>query len=386
MRKCYLVTVLIFISMFQLHPPVTASAFNPEKPTVIAMSPDGSMTALAFAPESYGTFRLRKLRKGTPPDALKGIGKISFYMTGESDGQWSSMPSGELKNPAVTGIITMQFFRQGKQIAFKAIDGSITIYNIDTATRRVFWTRDHRKKQGLFSNQAFALSPDNTYLVTPDGRNGILLLKTIDGSEMHHVACGENRVVSVAIDPTGHLTAVSDTSGTITVWSLPDLKPRYTFQSKATRMQKYCALTFSSDGAKLAASYGKGTVLVYDMKNGEQIYRKVVNAFSFTLNRMNILFHPQDPELLAFQFQDSNGSLFEMVNVTKGKNGKTVQTSQATRTAGNFCITPDGYFLVVAAWGRHIFGNAEKLIALTPSNIDLYFLRIKAFNGVSNTD
>ncbi len=365
--------------LFQLFIPLYAgNFFNPDIPTALAMSPDGTMTAVAFSPRNYKSSRLRKLKKGISPESLGKTGKITLYATGESDGDWSSMYTGELNNPATTGIIAIAFPDRNRLI-WKAIDGGITIYDMEQGTRRIIRTGDIRKNHALFSSQAFALTPDGSCLISPDGGNGIIMFNTRSGKEIRHRGCGKRRIVTVATDPTGKLAAVSTDKGSISVWRLPGWSPLYQFQSKTTRMQRFCSLSFSGNGQVLAASYGKGSLLLLDMKNGTVIEKKRIVLFSAGLKEMTVRFSTVATNYLVCQFEDDDGSLFKVIDLSKGKGGKTVQRSSGALTADNFAITPDGRAIVMAAWGRHVFGNASKAIARSIDQVDLYFIRIRKF-------
>jgi WD40 repeat protein len=351
---------------------------NPNIPTALAMSPDGTLTAVAFSPQNYKAYKLRKLQKGASLENIGRTGRIAIYATGESDGEWSSMYTGELKDPAATGIISLAF-PDRNTIAWKAIDGSITLYDMEHGTRRLFRTGDIRKNRSLYTAQAFALTPDGNRLITPDGGNGIAIFNTGTGQEIIHKGCGKRRIVTVAVASTGKLAAVSTDKGSISIWKLPDWTPLFQFQSKTTLMQRFCSLSFSRNGQILAASYGKGTLLLLDMKNGSVIEKKRVLLFSAGLKEMTVAFSPVADNYVICQFEDDKGSLFKVVDLTKRKTGKTVQRSRGALTADNFTITPDGRYVVMAAWGRHILGDASKAIARSMEQVDLYFIKIKAF-------
>ena len=94
---------------------------------------------------------------------------------------------------------------------------------------------------------------------------------------------------------------------------------------------------------------------------------------------MTVAFSPVADNYVICQFEDDKGSLFKVVDLTKRKTGKTVQKSRGALTADNFTITPDGRYVVMAAWGRHILGDASKAIARSMEQVDLYFIKMKAF-------
>ena len=373
--KSFSFIVLSFCFAFQLF---AGSLFNPDIPTAVAMSPDGTLTAVAFSPQNYKLSKLRKLRKGRPLDSIGKTGRIALYATGESDGEWSSMYTGELKNPAGTGIIALGFLDRDR-IAWKAIDGSITLYNMEHGTCRVIRTGDMRTSRSLFSSQAFALTPDGNRIITPDGGNGIAIIDSHTGRELIHKGCDKQRIVSVAVSPTGEIAAVSTDKGRISVWKLPDWTPLYQFKSKTTLMQRFCALSFSRNGLLLAATYGKGSLLLLDMKSGSVLLKKRVYLFSAGLKEMTMAFSPAADNYLICQFEDDDGSLFKVIDLSKRKTGKTVQRSRGALTADNFAVTPDGRYVVMAAWGRHVLGDASRAIARSMDQVDLYFIRIKTF-------
>jgi len=332
--KSFSFIVLSFCFAFQLF---AGSLFNPDIPTAVAMSPDGTLTAVAFSPQNYKLSKLRKLRKGRPLDSIGKTGRIALYATGESDGEWSSMYTGELKNPAGTGIIALGFLDRDR-IAWKAIDG-----------------------------------------ITPDGGNGIAIIDSHTGRELIHKGCDKQRIVSVAVSPTGEIAAVSTDKGRISVWKLPGWTPLYQFKSKTTLMQRFCALSFSRNGLLLAATYGKGSLLLLDMKSGSVLLKKRVYLFSAGLKEMTMAFSPAADNYLICQFEDDDGSLFKVIDLSKRKTGKTVQRSRGALTADNFAVTPDGRYVVMAAWGRHVLGDASRAIARSMDQVDLYFIRIKTF-------
>ncbi|NOZ12682.1 MAG: WD40 repeat domain-containing protein [Acidobacteria bacterium] len=352
--------------------------FNPEIPAALAMSPDGTLTAVAFSPQNYKISKLRKIRKGIPLDSIGKTGRIALYATGESDGDWSSMYTGELKNPAATGIIALGFPDRNR-IVWKAIDGSITLYNMENGTRRIIRTGDIRGSRPLFSSQAFALTPDGNRIISPDGGNGIVIFDTHTGRELIRKGCGKRRVVSVAVSLSGEIAAISTDKGRISVWKLPGWTPLYQFQSRTTLTQRFCSLSFSRNSQILAATYGKGALLLLDMKTGSVLLKKRVYLFSAGLKEMTLAFSPAADNYLICQFEDDEGSLFKTIDLSKRKTGKTVQRNRGALTAGNFAVTPDGRCIVMAAWGRHVFGNASKTIARTMDQVDLYFIPIKKF-------
>ena len=226
---------------------------NPDIPTVIAVSQDGTMAAVAFAPEDFGKGRLKKLIKGRDPGNIKPCGSLAFYMIGESENQWSAMPTGTIEDPAITGIITMHFIPGTRCLATKTIDGNIQIRNEGGATQTVIYTGDMRNKLPLFSNQAFHLTPDGTTVISPNGASELVFYSLADGTETGRIPMGMARITTVCVDPTGRYVAASDEDGNIGVWELGTHILKYKYTSKTTRMQKYCSLGFSADGNRFGA-------------------------------------------------------------------------------------------------------------------------------------
>jgi len=364
---------LVLVFCFSSFTAFAGLVFNPDIPTVIAVSPDGTMAAVAFAPEDFGKGRLKKLVKGKSPARIKPCGSLTLYMIGESDNQWSAMTTGQLEDPALTGIITMYFIPGTRTLATKTIDGDIQIRNEGAVTESIIRSGDVRDKKPLYSNQAFAITRDGTTVITPDGGNELVLYAIADGSEAGRISMGKGRITTVCVDPTGRFVAASDEEGNIALWELASRALKYSYVSKTTRMQQYCSLGFSADGQRLGASYGKGTVLVWSTDTGDEIYRKKVNAFSMFLDRMNLLFHPVDPDVMGFQYVQPEDTLYEVYDL---RERKTIQSPKGALSARNFAFTPDGRYLLMAAWSRHSFAKPD-VTRMMGSQVDLHFVRVK---------
>ncbi len=372
--KQFTIVILILFSLVSIGNNAMAGVlFNPDIPSVIAVSQDGTRAAVAFAPEDFGKRNLRKLKKGKAPETIKPCGSLAFYMIGESNNEWSAMSTGRREDVAPTGIITMYFIPGTRKLATKTVDGSIQIRNEAGAVEQVIQTGDMREKDALLSNQSFHVTPDGSLILSPDGGSDLVLYNVKDGSESSRIATGMNRITTVCCDPTGRFLAASDTEGNVGVWKLSGGDPEYRYTSKTTRMQKYCSLGFSADGNRVGASYGKGTVLVWSTENGEEVYRKKVNMFSMFLDRMNLLFHPVDPDVMAFQYVQPEETSYEVYDL---KDKKTIQAPNSTLSARNFAFTPDGRYIIMAAWSRHVFGKPE-LAKMTAAQVDLHFVRVK---------
>jgi len=366
--------LIILIGCLMAVPTATAGLLlNPDIPTVIAVSPDGTLAAVAFAPEDFGKGRLRKLKKGKSPENIKPCGSLTIYRIGESENQWSSMLYGKIEDAATTGIITMHFIPGTRTLATKTIDGDIQLRDEAGRTAAVIETMDIRDKDPLFSNQAFAITPDGETIIAPDGGSDLILFRISDGKETGRIRMGAGRITTVCTDPTGRYVAASDTEGNIALWELATHNLIYSYVSKTTRMQQYCSLGFSADGNRFGASYGKGTVLVWSTETGEEFYRKKVNAFSMFLDRMNLLFHPVDPDVMAFQYVEPEDTLYEVYDL---KEKKTIQSPKGALSARNFAFTPDGRYIIMAAWSRHSFAKPD-VTRMMGSQVDLHFVRVK---------
>lgn len=368
-----LVTITLFSMVLAGSTAPAGILFNPDIPSVIAVSQDGTRAAVAFTPENFGKRNLRKLKKGRAPETVKPCGSLAFYMIGESNNEWSAMPSGRREDVAPTGIITIHFIPGTRRLATKTIDGNIQIRNEAGAVEQIIQTGDMRGKPPLFSNQSFHVTPDGSLILSPDGGSDLVLYNATDGRESSRISTGMDRITTVCCDPAGRFLAASDTEGNVGVWDLSGGNPKYRYASKTTRMQQYCSLGFSADGNRVGASYGKGTVIVWSTETGEEVYRKKVNAFSMFLDRMNLLFHPVDPDVMAFQYVQPEDTLYEVYDL---KEKKTIQSPNSTLSARNFAFTPDGRYIIMAAWSRHVFGKPE-LAKMTATQVDLHFVRVK---------
>ena len=91
------------------------------------------------------------------------------------------------------------------------------------------------------------------------------------------------------------------------------------------------------------------------------------------LDRMNLVFHPIDPDVMGFQYVQPEDTLYEVYDLKKKK---TIQSPQGALSARNFAFTPDGRYMIMAAWSRHTFAKPD-VTRMMGSQVDLYFVRVK---------
>jgi WD40 repeat protein len=177
------------------------------------------------------------------------------------------------------GIVTsLTWSADGRNIASACSSGHVTIGR-PGSTEDLIITKVSANATGV---EDVSFSPDGTRVAFAAGRT-IALIKTPSGRQARTFPIGKNTANSVAYSPSGQLLAAGLGDGTVRVWRLTDGEQVYALHSHAPvayvgsePLGRVRGMAFSSNGLLLASGGWDGVVKIWRVHDGA-LLRNIVS-------------------------------------------------------------------------------------------------------------
>ena len=217
--------------------------------TAIAMAPDGSAVAVAYAD---GRLRLLDGEGSRDRRLIKGRG-----------------------GAPVVGLV---FSANGRLLVAVGRDSAAEFWSVETGERR--WVM-HGHEHAL---RSVATSADGSVVATAGDETRVMLWDGTTGKLKRIVGGHTDFVNSVSLSPTGQLGASGDADARVLVWSVSKGGLLHTLRGHADEVN---AVAFSPDGALLTSAAEDGKLILWDMLSGRQIdslqgHRAALRTLSFS--------------------------------------------------------------------------------------------------------
>jgi WD40 repeat protein len=237
--------------------------------TAIAIAPDGSTVAVAYAD---GRLRL-----------LDGAGALDRRL---------------LRRRGDSAVVGLVFSGDGRYLVSVGRDSAAEFWSVESGERRwVVHGHEHalRSVTANADGSIVATAGDETRVMVWDGNSG--KLKRVFGGHTDFVN-------TVSLSPSGHLVASGDAAARILVSQVAKGGLLYTLRGHADEIN---ALAFSPDGKLLASAGEDGKLILWDMSTGHQQsalqgHRAALRSLSFS----------QDGGLLVAGGVDGRVSVWDM--------------------------------------------------------------------------
>ncbi|HEY9612999.1 eIF2A-related protein [Allocoleopsis sp.] len=200
-----------------------------------------------------------------------------------------------LINTFQSGVNSISFTKDGRQLAIAVVDGSINLWDLNT-----------QKSKKLFiahqsSVRSVRFSPNDKLLATAS-EDGRAKLWTLNGQALAEFKGHKGSVNNVRFSPDGNLLATSGKDGTVRLWNL---NGQQLIEIQAHR-DSINSLDFSPDGNLLASVSKDGTAKLWK-RNGKQVaafegHQGSVNSVSFSQNGEQIATASDDGTVRRWNF------------------------------------------------------------------------------------
>lgn len=237
------------------------------------VSPDGS-TGLEGC--GNGLVRLRDLRTGTETAKWRGhegyVSAVAFDATGlklmsvSSDGVvrvWDASTRERLHQAEGIGADGPRLFSpDGRTFVSGGPDGSLIVW--DTAT----WQERRRLAVG---GDVYSVAFGREILVSAGVKAGVVLWDTSSGAQVRRFSEPSSQIGLVALSPDGTRIAGSSVDGTVRMWDVATGSELWRRENGAANVT--VALSFRPDGSALVGARTDWTLDVLDAGTGERILR-----------------------------------------------------------------------------------------------------------------
>lgn len=171
-----------------------------------------------------------------------------------------------LEFPHVEEVSSVAFSKEGGQLAAAHINGSVTVWNAQTAELL------HRLDAHVGEVSSVAFSPDGSRLASVGEDAALLLWDAGTGSLVRASMGHQDYITSVEFSPDGGAVATASEDGTVRLWEAATGRELRVIRHPGGEARR---AVFSPDGTRLVSTGGvdhrRGDVLVWDMRNGQQI-------------------------------------------------------------------------------------------------------------------
>jgi WD40 repeat protein len=316
----------------------TDVAFNPEGSTLGAASESGGILLLSVdGGREVGHIALAS---SATEVAFNSSGHLMATASSKGAIQLWSMPSdNEVGAPMEDGsdVFGLAFSPDGSSLASADLAGDVVVWSPTTLMPEV---------TDMNGPSALQLSVNsNNRLLATSTRGGTVNIWDVTGrTVIAHLASGVV-LSSVAFSPQQATTlAIGESSGAVALYDLPRSAPVVLVGPDSSVNQT----AFDARGDKLAASYGDGDVVVWDVRSRKELARFPApsgNAGSTTA----LAFSP-DGDQVAAAYSDYGIVIFPMTSAHSPS-----VTLGTTAPISSLAYTPDGSVLI----GGDFLGNAE---------------------------
>jgi eukaryotic-like serine/threonine-protein kinase len=274
-------------------------------------------------------------------------------------------------------VVSVDYSPDGRHVASASEDRNITVWDVTTGKRTLFFEGHTDRIQGL------AFSPDGQYFATASKDQTVKVWKALTGKEVHTLRGHQAEVLGVAYSPDGHHLASASGDGTVKIWDALTGKEVQTLRGHRDRVlrvafspdRKHIAsgsrdqvvkvwdvltgketlnltghkgsihgVAYSPDGRRLASASGDGTVIVWDALTGEKPL--ILRGHNGSVH--SVAFSP-DGKRLASAGKD------EVVRVWDASTGREILTLRGhTGRVNCVAFSPDGQRLASASWDETV--------------------------------
>jgi WD40 repeat protein len=217
----------------------------------VAFNPDG--TRLATAGED-NTARLWDATTGQELLLLSGHTERSY--------DWSH-----------NGINDLAFSPDGGRLATAGVDGQAKVWNVESG-EELLSLAGHPDDRGITSVD---YGPDGKLLATGTDKPSVVKVWDAEtGEELFTLPGYEtNRIWAIAISPDGNHLAITNNTGGLDVWQLPDeigasgeQAPQELFSNPAAHSSIIRSIFYSQDGTRFVTASNDGSAKVWDAMTG----------------------------------------------------------------------------------------------------------------------
>lgn len=161
--------------------------------------------------------------------------------------------------PGTTTVLDIGYTLDGTKLVATYDDGTVNVWR----TSDYSLATTYRAASG--GQQAIALMPDSTTMVTTDITGSITLLDIMTGTQLRTFDDARFRTATLALSGDGALLAAPMADGSIGIWSTAS---GHQLATLAGHTEPATALAFSPDGTWLASSSSDGTVRTWALTRG----------------------------------------------------------------------------------------------------------------------
>jgi WD40 repeat protein/serine/threonine protein kinase len=222
----------------------------------VAFGPDG--TRLATVSED-NTARLWDTTTGKQLHVLDGHTEKKYQEGGEPE-----------------GVMDVAFSPDGAKLATAGMDGQIKVWDVGTG-EELLSLSGHPEDRGIYS---VAFSQDGALLASgTDQPSVVKVWDTVTGRELLNLPGYEaGRIFGIDFNPDGSRLAVSNNTGQLDVWLLPEPKgdqseqtPKKLHSNPSPHSSGITDVMFSSDGTRLVTASFDQTAKVWDAETGQAL-------------------------------------------------------------------------------------------------------------------
>jgi WD40 repeat protein len=216
--------------------------------------------------------------------ALRGSSEIRFALR--------ELPSGQLLG-TFNDIVAVSFAPDGHTFATSSrVNATVTLWDTETTKQLTTLVGNHEAHYTLIQNPAHAFAPDGRTLAV--GVKDIKLMDVASGKVREAYTDLAGSISTITYSPDGALLAAGNHEGELVIW---DTQTGRKLRSTNTKAGEISTLQFAPDGSRLFTGFGAGgsyvgeygTVELVDATTGERIvtlkgHRKPISSVSFFPN------------------------------------------------------------------------------------------------------
>jgi WD40 repeat protein len=335
--------------------PAHAYPVYPGGGIALAFSPDGKTLASG---SSERTVRLWDVDTGkeraTIPGHEGGVLSVAF----SPDGKTLASAGGDRavrlwdvdtgkEHAALRGheqkVVSVAFSPDGKTLASAGEDRAVRLWDRDSG-------KEHTTLKPPTPVNSVAFSPDGKTLATAGGGSevenarlrtwGEVRLWDVDtGKERAALPGHEQKVVSVAFSPDGHVLASAGVDGMVRLWPMGPAQLHAAFPGHRGGVR---SVAFSPDGKTLASGGDDQAVRLWDVVTGHE--RATLSGHGQKV--LSVAFSPDGKTLAAARGGGGEGGAVDLWDVTAGKERATIPAHEGG--GHSVAFSPDGKTLATS--------------------------------------
>lgn len=187
---------------------------------------------------------------------------------------------------------------------------------------------------------AVALSEDGETIITGDEAGRLSTWRRTDGKRLRSQKAHDAPIRIVFESPRAALLCTADDKGRVRLWEPRGLQRKADLKGPGRRVTAVC---FSRDATQLAVGHSDGTVITWNVADGEQIHRIAAVGGGVSL----LAYWPDDKNLTCI----NGGSTISRYDVETGalSNGRIALNGTADASFNSFAFSSDGRQIALAA-------------------------------------